>query len=114
MIGHSVISLTDKTNAYADKADIALNKAAGWNENAIRSNLNRLLEFGKVEVGYRSCCGSTDRTQKQYSKWLLVLKKMRADGLEVFEEVVKHDNAYATISGGFWHSTIYTLSIKEG
>lgn len=102
--------LTDKTIAYIDRQDANLNKLAGWESNDIKGNISKLLEFGRVEVGYRSSCGSTDKTQKIYNAFNKVLRKMAKDGITVAEATVKHGNAYATSKGGFWNSTIYTLS----
>lgn len=103
--------LSDKTVVYIQKQDDILNKLAGWNENAITSYVNNLFEFEKIEVGYRTCCGTTDHTQKVYRIWCKVLKKIKGDGVEVNEEIQKHGNSYATIKGGFWNSTVYTLIV---
>ena len=102
-------NISEKTKLYIISRDDFLNKSAGWQTNDIKTYVNALFEFGRVEVGYRSSCGVTDRTHKVFKEWLKVLKKIRADGVKVREEIQKHGNGYATNNGGVWNSTIYIL-----
>ena len=101
--------LSEKVEAFIAKKDLILNKRAGWDKNDLAGYVNKLMEFGTIEVGYRATCGCTDATRHVWDKWVMVLKKLRADGFEISEEKQKHGNAYATDSGGFWESTVYTL-----
>lgn len=98
-----------KAEAVAAKADERLNKRAGYSANPCGGHLATLLEFGKVEVGWRESCGSTDYTMHVYREWAKVLKALRASGAVISEEPMKHGNAWATKGGGFWNSIVYRL-----
>jgi hypothetical protein len=95
--------------AFIARQDAALNKRAGWPQDALRRLVDDLLAFGRVEVGWRESCGTTDPTHHIYRAWLKVLPKLKKDGLKLAEEPVKHKNGWATKGGGFWNSIIYTL-----
>lgn len=101
--------ISDKLKIFIQKSDEKLNKLAGWEENELNRRIQMLLVFKSVECGWRQSCGSTDRTQKIHREWLKVVKKLRLDGVEITEDKQKHQNAYATNKGGFWHSIIYSL-----
>jgi hypothetical protein len=72
--------------------------------------VNSLLEGRKVEVGYRSSCGKTDVTQKNYRVFYKFIQSLRKSGMNISETAVKHDNAYATNKGGFWNSYIFIIA----
>ena len=100
----------EKLFALAAKSDAALSKRAGYETSDVRTNLETLLRHGRVEVGYRQSCGKTDYTHHAYREWAKLLKAAEKDGLQVAVEPVKHKNSWATKSGGFWSSAIYTLT----
>jgi len=100
----------EKLFALAAKSDAALSKRAGYETSDVRTNLDSLLRHGRVEVGYRQSCGKTDYTHHAYREWAKLLKAAEKDGLQVAVEPVKHGNSWATKSGGFWSSAIYTLT----
>ena len=93
----------------AEKSDAALSKRAGYDTSDVRTNLDSLLTHGRVEVGYRQSCGKTDYTHHAYREWAKLLKAAERGGLRIMVEPVKHGNSWATKSGGFWSSAIYTL-----
>lgn len=101
--------INDSTHEFVKAQDAALNKRAGWNENALASHLHDLLLHGRVEVGWREACGKTDPTHHKYRAWLKVLKRLRKDGMTIAETTEKHGNGYATMKGGFWSSIVYTI-----
>lgn len=105
----TAIQISQKTTDLIQKLNEKANGLAGYNSNDISRNAGELLTSGSVEVGYRSCCGTTDKTHKVYKEWLKVLKALKKDGLEITEENQKHKNAYATNNGGFWNSTIFRI-----
>lgn len=93
----------------AAKSDARLSKRAGFEKVDICTALESLIKHGRVEVGYRACCGHTDPTAHVHREWQKLLKVADKNGIRIAEEPAKHSNAYATIKGGFWHSSIYTL-----
>jgi len=76
--------------------------------------INTLVKTGRVEVGWRECCGKTDSTMYQHREWVKIVSMLRKDGVVVNEEQVKHKNAYATNNGGFWNSIIYSVQEEKG
>lgn len=104
-----IFEISKKTKDFIAKRDAILNGFARWESNDLQGHLNNLLDHGEVEVGYRTSCKVTDPTVKIWQEWVKVIKKLKADGLEIKEEVIKHGNNWATLSGGFWHSTVFTL-----
>lgn len=98
-----------KTRQLAARADERLNKRAGWNQNTIQRDLSNLIEFGRVEVGWRESCGSTDPTMFSKREWDKVVKALKREGATIIEDSVKHGNSWATRGGGFWSSIVYTL-----
>ena len=101
--------LSDKTKLLIAREDEKLNKRCGYNANSIKSNVESLLVYSRVEVGWRNSCGKTDPTMHVNSAWLKVVKALRKDGFVLSEVPVKHDNGWATKAGGFWSSIIYTI-----
>lgn len=101
--------LNDKTRLKVALMDDKINQLCGYKTNALMSNLNSLTQFGSVEVGWRESCGTTDLTHKVYREWKKILTMLKKEGIVLKEERIKHDNAYATISGGFWNSIIYSI-----
>lgn len=106
--------LAERLRAMAEKSDLALSKRAGYDVSDVRTNLESLLKHGRVEVGYRQSCGKTDYTQHAYREWAKLLKVAGKGGLQIDVAPVKHGNSWATKSGGFWSSAIYTLAQKPG
>ena len=104
MIGES-----EKTLEFINKRDEFLNNKNGWSQNSLMGAMEDLEKNGEVEIGWRQCCGSSDRTQLTHREWVKVVKRLGKDGIELSQEKVKHDNAYATNHGGFWNSIIYHI-----
>lgn len=98
-----------KTLEYIAKQDAALNKKLGWTRDSLTELMQTLTKTGRVEVGWRESCGTTDATMHTYRAWVKLIPKLHKDGLVLTEERVKHKNAYATNNGGFWNSIIYRL-----
>lgn len=92
-----------------EKSDNKLNKILGWQDDPIRHFVDVLDIKKEVEVGFRSCSGSTDKTQIIYREWVSFIKKLKKNGIKISEESIKHKNAYATNNGGFWNSSIYRI-----
>lgn len=97
----------------AEKSDAALSKRAGYETSEVLTSLESLLTHGRVEVGYRQSCGKTDYTHHAYREWAKLLKAAEKGGLKIAVEPVKHGNSWATKSGGFWTSAIYTLTKQD-
>ena len=72
-----------------------------------------LLNKGAVSKGYRQTCGSKkDATVSDFKEFEKEIQKLINNGMFIKKEAVKVDNAYATISGGFWQEFRYTLIDK--
>lgn len=99
-----------RTTDLAKKLDQKIDQMIGYQSRRLEGWLEDLLNNGRVEVGWRASCGTTDMTHKIYREWLKVIKSLRKDGVAVSEENVKHKNAWATKSGGFWNSIIYSVA----
>ena len=102
--------IVGRLRVMAEKSDAVLSKRAGYETSDVRTNLDSLLKRGRVEVGYRQSCGKTDYTHHAYREWAKLLKVAEKGGLRIAVEPVKHGNSWATKSGGFWSSAIYTLT----
>lgn len=100
------IKLIDKVK----QMDAKLNAQRAYDANDLQSNLSALLTYNRVEVGWRESCGKTDHTMKVYREWKKVITQLKKAGIKIHEEPVKHNNSYATLSGGFWNSIIYTTN----
>lgn len=98
-----------KTQTLVASLDAKLNARAGWGANHLAGHLHLLTEFGRVEVGWRSSCGSTDQTAHIKRAWDRVVAALGKDGFRISVTPVKHGNAYATCKGGFWNSNIYEM-----
>ncbi len=94
----------------AAKLDAKLNAIQGYAANSLQGWLSTLLTRGWVEVGCRESCSSTHITMKIWREWVRVVARLKRDGWAVSEEAVKHGNAYAGNNGGFWNSTIFSVS----
>lgn len=104
------MEVSEKTLTFVNAQDAKLNKQAGWESNQLATNLRNLVEFGRVEVGWRESCGHTDPTARQYAAWKKVVTHLIKDGFQIQELRVKHGNGYATMKGGFWSSIVYSLA----
>jgi len=97
-IKEKVIELNEKSNSiYAYK------------NNDILNNFNILIRNKQVEVGYRSACGSTDKTHKSFKIWLKLICLLEKEGFYISQEHKTHPNKSPTMSGGFWNSIIYKI-----
>jgi hypothetical protein len=89
-------------------------RTAAWLLKLEKTMLHRealmLIDGNSVEVGYRSTCGCSDQTMKDFDVFRKFLKSLKSQGVNVNEERVKHGNAYATNNGGFWNSYIFEVS----
>jgi len=78
----------------------------------ISDQINELFEKGRLIVGYRTTCGASgiDETQKDFSMFREVVKRLNKDGFIITEEKgEKQKNGYATNNGGFWDEKLFTL-----
>jgi hypothetical protein len=98
--------IVDKVRQMDDK----LNALRTYDANDIQRYLYHLITFNRVEVGWRESCGKTDHTHKVYREWVKVVKMLAKSGVTLTEEPVTFGNSYATLSGGFWRSIIYTIN----
>jgi hypothetical protein len=100
-----------KLHAFAKKCDARLQKQGKQDEhsNDIANYLNDLLSGREIEVGCRQQCGRTDATVFIAREWFKVVKLAREFGLTFAVKRVKHDNAWATLSGGYWSSFKYQI-----
>jgi len=103
------IHISDKTKNTILKMDKKLNEKFDYEKNDLAGYLHDLINFKRVEVGWRQSCGSTDRTQVTYRAWVKVIDLLTKEGISINQERVKHGNAYATTKGGFWSSIIYSM-----
>jgi hypothetical protein len=104
------MNISEKTLQQIESIDNKINSWYGYDNNEMKRLIESLRRDGYVEVGWRTQCGSTDRTQKVYREWCKVIKMLSKDGIRLSEESVKHKNAYATNNGGFWNSIIYKIA----
>lgn len=76
--------------------------------------IETLLNKGTVTKGYRQTCGSKkDATVETFKQFEKEIQKLINNGMYIKKEAQKVDNAYATISGGFWQEFRYTLIDKS-
>jgi hypothetical protein len=102
-----MLIISDKIYDYVDKQDTILSNKNSVNMNELRKLLYSLEKMMQVEVGWRESCGKTDSTVYIKRAWDKVIKKLIDNGNVINQEYVKHNNSYATLSGGFWNSIIY-------
>ena len=76
--------------------------------------IDTLLNKGTATKGYRQTCGrKQDSTVSAFKDFEKEIQKLINDGMYIKKEAQKIDNAYATISGGFWQEFRYTLIEKS-
>lgn len=109
MIINSIEDISKNLLIKVKAADQRVNKIVGYEANSISDWVNKLIALEEVEVGYRARCGSAHSTHKAYREFLKIIKIMEKEGCVVLQQPVKHKNAYATINGGFWNSSIFKL-----
>lgn len=89
-------------------------RSENWLKKLKETSLNyetlRLMNGESVEIGYRSSCGYTDQTMKDFRILRKFLDALKSQGFVVSETVVSHKNAYATNNGGFWNSYIFKIT----
>lgn len=95
------------TMTPSNRTQVWLNKLE---KTMLRHEVARFIAGDAVEIGYRSTCGCTDQTMKEYEIFRGFLKALNAQGVNVIETPVKHKNAWATNNGGFWNSYIFQVS----
>jgi len=97
---------------YIETRDKQLVKAGHYAQTELLDTLIKLQKFGFVNVGGRaSCGGKVDKTWLIFTKWNEIVKKANSIGMSILVEDVKQKNAYATISGGFWHENKYSIKV---
>lgn len=69
----------------------------------------KFINGESVEVGYRSTCGCTDQTMKDFEVFFKFVKALNAQGIFVKKTRAKHKNEYASNNGGFWDSYIFKI-----
>lgn len=103
--------ISSKTAALIVREDMRLNAKECYRADFLNENVTNLLRFGRVEIGWREACGTTDRTQVRARSWFRVLQSLKKDGIDISEVPVKHNCSWATKAGGFWKSIIYVTDI---
>ena len=103
------IELSENVTAQLNELNQKVNELYGYNSNDIQKYISDLQKNGSVTVGYRTSCGTTDRTQKAFRLWVKSVKLLSKNGIKLVEENLKVNNSYATLSGGFWHEIRYSL-----
>ena len=103
------MDISNKIHKKIQDADARLVKKHKCSMNSIKFFVEKLFEFGEVEVGYRTQCGSTHDTQKIYREFVKILALLRKEGHFITEEKIKHKNAYASNNEGFWQSSSYKI-----
>lgn len=103
------MSVSAKTLKILETANQKEPLICGYQSTQIQKDYDCLLNSQKVEVGYRSSCGKTDKTHFVFKEWLKVVKSLRNDGFIINEENVSHANKSPTTSQGFWNSIIYSI-----
>lgn len=101
--------ISESTKEKIKLADKKLNLLHCYEANNISKNINDLINNGNVEVGYKSQCGATHVTQKSYREFYKIINLLKKEGYSISEELVKHNNKYATNNGGFWNSVIFKI-----
>ena len=103
------IELSENLTAQLTELNQKVNELYGYSSNDIKKYISELQKNGNVIVGYRTSCGSTDRTQKAFRLWVKAVKLLSKNGIKLVEENLKVNNSYATLSGGFWNEIRYSL-----
>lgn len=85
------------------------NDLLGYRANDIKNWLADLQKNGTAIVGYRTACGSTDKTHKVYRIWLKAVKLLSKNGVKLQEENMPVDNKSPTMAGGFWNEIRYSI-----
>ena len=93
------MKLTKRTEAWLQKLEKTM----------LHTDALMLINGNAVEVGYRSVCGKTDQTMKDFEMFRKFIKSLKAQGVDISESSVKHKNSYATNNGGFWNSYIFDI-----
>ena len=94
---------------FAENCDERLSKRFKYTFTDISRDAIRLLHGNSVEVGARRSCGKTDSTAYIFSEWMKLILLMKKHGFKIKEERVMHKNEYATLHGGFWESTVFSI-----
>lgn len=81
----------------------------GYNSTQIKKDFENLIKGQEVEVGYRTSCGTKDKTHKVFVEWLKIVKSLKKDGFIIKEKSVIHANKSPTLANGFWNSIIYQI-----
>jgi hypothetical protein len=96
------IEITDKIIKLNEKAN-----AISSMQNEIIEHIEKLNKEKSFVFGYRTSCGSTDRTMKVFRIWLQTLKEFEKQGVFLRSENLTVGNSYATLKGGFWNEVRY-------
>lgn len=99
-----------RLQSYIATRDKRVAKLRGYDLAPMARQFAELVERGVVRVGGRATSGpKTDPTWIEFGLWNEIVRKARALGYVIEETSIKHDNAWATKSGGFWDEREYRL-----
>ena len=96
------IGITDKILKLNEKANLISSM-----QNEIIESIEKLNKEKSFVFGYRTSCGSTDRTMKVFRIWRQALKEFEKQGVFLRSENLTVGNSYATNKGGFWNEVRY-------
>lgn len=103
------MEISEKTLKILNTANQKEPLICGYPSKQIERDYEKLIRGEKVEVGYRTSCGTKDKTHKVFEEWLKIIKSLKKDGFNINEENVLHANKSPTMAGGFWNSIIYSI-----
>ena len=103
------LAITPSLASYIETRDKKLVSAGHWQSTPLKSDFLELLTHGKIKVGGRASCGSSDLSWKQLTAWKQIVRKANKLGYSIIETPVKVEQRYATIAGGFWQESVYTI-----
>jgi len=103
------LEISETIIAQINEQNNKVNELCGYPSNDVRNWFKELQETGTVIVGYRSACGSTDRTMKIYRIWIKVTKILLKSGVGLLQENISVINRSPTSAGGFWNEVRFFL-----
>ena len=93
----------------ASELDAKIDSIRGYSARDLQRDLNNLIEYGRVEVGWREACGKTDISSKSYREWKKIIKMLEKEGIKIDQISVIHPNKSPTMAQGFWNSIVFTI-----
>jgi hypothetical protein len=100
-----MIELTDKILSLNEKA----NQLFGYKSNDIITNIASLNKNKSVVVGYRTSCGTDNKTSKVFQVWKKAILEINKQGVDFNTKNLIVKNGSPTMSGGFWNEIEYSI-----